>query len=95
MKPINPSLVGFSKKMVADDEAIDHYVWNHLSSGHPSGTCRMGPANDTNAVVDQELRVRGIDGLRVADTSVFPAMPSRGPNATAMMLGERLADLLR
>jgi choline dehydrogenase-like flavoprotein len=95
MKPLNPSLVGFSKKMVADDEAIDHYVWNHLSSGHPSGTCRMGPANDTNAVVDQELRVRGIDGLRVADTSVFPAMPSRGPNATAMMLGERLADLLR
>jgi choline dehydrogenase-like flavoprotein len=95
MKPINPSLVGFSKKMVADDDAIDEYVWNHLASGHPAGTCRMGPASDADAVVDQELRVRGVDGLRVADTSVFPTMPSRGPNATAMMIGERLADLLR
>jgi choline dehydrogenase len=94
MKPINPSLVGFSKQMVADDAAIDQYVWNHLASGHPSGTCRMGPASDDNAVVDQELRVRGVDGLRIADTSVFPAMPSRGPNATAIMIGERLADLL-
>jgi choline dehydrogenase-like flavoprotein len=55
----------------------------------------MGPASDADAVVDQELRVRGVDGLRVADTSVFPTMPSRGPNATAMMIGERLADLLR
>jgi choline dehydrogenase len=94
MKRINPSLVGFSKKMVSDDAAIDQYVWNHLASGHPSGTCRMGPESDDNAVVDQELRVRGVEGLRVADTSVFPAMPSRGPNATAMMVGERLADLL-
>jgi choline dehydrogenase len=94
MRPINPSLVGFSKKMVANDDAIDEYVWNHLASGHPAGTCRMGPSSDENAVVDQELRVRGVEGLRVADTSVFPAMPSRGPNATAMMIGERLADLL-
>jgi choline dehydrogenase-like flavoprotein len=54
----------------------------------------MAPDSDPNAVVDQELRVRGVDGLRVADTSMFPAMPSRGPNATAMMVGERLADLL-
>ena len=94
MKSINPSLVGLSTKMVGDDAAIDQYVWNHLATGHPAGTCRMGPPSDHNAVVDQELRVRGIDGLRVCDTSVFPAMPSRGPNATAMMLGERLAELL-
>jgi choline dehydrogenase len=95
MKKLNPGIVGFSKQMIADDAAIDHYVWNHLASGHPSGTCRMGPASDDNAVVDQELRVRGVEGLRVADTSVFPAMPSRGPNATAIMVGERLADLMR
>jgi choline dehydrogenase len=94
MKPINASLVGFSKKMVADDEAIDHYVWNKLATGHPAGTCKMGPASDPETVVDQELRVHGVEGLRVADTSVFPSMPSRGPNATTMMLGERLADLL-
>jgi choline dehydrogenase len=95
MRSINPSLVGFSKKLVADDAAIDQYVWNHLASGHPAGTCRMGPASDENAVVDQELRVRGVEGLRVADTSVFPAMPSRGPNATAIAVGERLAELMR
>jgi choline dehydrogenase len=94
MRSIDAGLVGFSKKMVADDAAIDEYVWNHLNTGHPSGTCRMAPDSDPNAVVDQELRVRGVDGLRVADTSMFPAMPSRGPNATAMMVGERLADLL-
>jgi choline dehydrogenase len=94
MKPINPSLIGFSKKMVADDAAIDHYVWNKLATGHPSGTCKMGPASDPTAVVDQELRVHGVEGLRVADTSVFPAMPSRGPNATAIMIGERLADMV-
>jgi choline dehydrogenase len=94
MKPIDASLIGFSKKMIADDQAIDAYIWNKLATGHPSGTCRMGPASDPTAVVDQELRVHGIEGLRVADTSVFPAMPSRGPNATAIMLGERLADIL-
>jgi choline dehydrogenase len=94
MRSINPSLVGFSKKLMADDAAIDQYVWNHLASGHPAGTCRMGPASDENAVVDQELRVRGVEGLRVADTSVFPAMPSRGPNATAIAVGERLAELM-
>jgi choline dehydrogenase len=94
MRQINASLLGFSKKMVADDAAIDQFVWNHLATGHPAGTCRMGPTSDHDSVVDQELRVRGVDRLRVCDTSVFPAMPSRGPNATAMMLGERLAALL-
>jgi choline dehydrogenase len=94
MKSIDPSLIGFDKKMISDDAAIDGYIWNKLVTGHPSGTCRMGPASDTTAVVDQELKVHGVQGLRVADTSVFPAMPSRGPNATAIMLGERLADLL-
>jgi choline dehydrogenase len=94
MRPIDASLIGFDKKMIADDQAIDAFVYNKLASGHPSGTARMGPASDSTAVVDQELKVHGIDGLRVADTSVFPAMPSRGPNATAIMLGERLADLL-
>ena len=94
MRSINAGLVGFSKKMVADDKAIDEYVWNHLNTGHPAGTCRMAPDSDPNAVVDQELRVRGVDGLRVADTSVFPAMLSRGPNASTIMMGERLAGLL-
>jgi choline dehydrogenase-like flavoprotein len=54
----------------------------------------MGPERDPGAVVDQRLRVRGVEGLRVADTSVLPEAPTRGPAATAVMIGERAADLL-
>ena len=54
----------------------------------------MGPDSDHGAVVDQRLRVRGVTGLRVVDTSVMPRVPSRGPAATAVMLGERAAELM-
>ncbi|TCN19257.1 choline dehydrogenase-like flavoprotein [Sinorhizobium americanum] len=60
---------------------------------HPSGTCRMG--QDEMAVVDSQLRVRGIDGLRVADASVMPTLISGNPNAVCIMIGERAADFLR
>lgn len=60
---------------------------------HPCGACRMG--TDELAVVDPQLRVRGIDGLRVADTSVFPSVPSGNLNAPAIMLGERAAEFIR
>ncbi|MBS9375876.1 mycofactocin dehydrogenase MftG [Rhodococcus sp. B50] len=59
------------------------------TSLHLSGTCRMG--DDDRAVVDEWCRVRGIDGLSVVDTSVFPQVPSRGPHATAVMLAHRVA----
>ena len=59
---------------------------------HPVGTCRMGP--DAHAVVDTELRVRGITGLRVADASVMPAIPNAHPNATVLAIAERAADLI-
>jgi choline dehydrogenase-like flavoprotein len=55
----------------------------------------MGPDADPGATVDQRLRVRGVAGLRVVDTSVLPRAPSRGPAATAVMLGERAAELMR
>jgi choline dehydrogenase len=54
----------------------------------------MGPDGDPGAVVDRYLRVRGVDGLRVVDTSVLPRVTSRGPAATAVMLGERAAELM-
>ena len=54
----------------------------------------MGPDADPGAVVDQHLRVRGVAGLRVVDTSVLPRVPSRGPAATAVMVGERAAELM-
>jgi choline dehydrogenase len=60
---------------------------------HPVGTCRLGP--DADAVVDLRLRVRGVDGLRVADASVMPTIPNANPNATVLAIAERAAELIR
>jgi choline dehydrogenase len=60
---------------------------------HPVGTCKMGSGDD--AVVDAELRVRGVEALRVADASIMPVIPGGNTNAPAIMIGERAADLIR
>jgi len=60
---------------------------------HPAGTCRMGRDTDPDAVVDLELRVRGISGLRIADASVMPTIPNAHPNATVLAIAERAAEL--
>ena len=62
---------------------------------HPAGTCKMGAADDPTAVVDPRLRVRGLRGLRVADASVFPTLPTPNPMVMVLALGERAADLIR
>jgi choline dehydrogenase len=77
------------------DAALDRWIRSHLATAiHLAGTARMGPEGDPGAVVDQLLRVRGVTGLRIVDTSVLPRVPSRGPAATAVMLGERAAELM-
>ncbi len=80
--------------VLADDRALDGWIAAHLTTAvHLTGSARMGPEGDPGAVVDQHLRVRGVEGLRVADTSVLPEVPTRGPAATAVMVGERAAEL--
>jgi predicted dehydrogenase (TIGR03970 family) len=78
-----------------DDAALDGWIAARVGTAvHLSGTAPMGPEGDRAAVVDEQLRVRGVQGLRVVDTSVLPWVPSRGTSATAVMLGERAAELI-
>jgi len=78
---------------VSSKSAIRDYVRANASTDyHPSGTCAMGI--DDTAVVDGEMRVRGIDGLRVVDASVMPNIVSGNLNAPTQMLGERAADFI-
>ena len=78
----------------SDDELLDaaRHVGN--TTFHVMGTCRMGPESDTTAVVDDQLRVRGMEKLRVIDASIMPAMVSANLNAATMMIGEKGADLV-
>ena len=79
---------------VVTDEDIEAWVRSHVELlYHPVGTCRMGATDD--AVVDPELKVRGIDGLRVCDASVFPLIPGGNTAAPTVMVAEKAADLIR
>ncbi|MFZ2172947.1 MAG: mycofactocin system GMC family oxidoreductase MftG [Rhodococcus sp. (in: high G+C Gram-positive bacteria)] len=76
-------------------EISDRSVLAHLGTSlHLCGSCRMGDAGDGNSVVDEHCDVRGVEGLTIADTSVIPVVPSRGPHATAVMVAERVSAFL-
>ena len=75
-----------------DDELLDWVSKNAETTYHPVGTCKMGA--DPLAVVDSELRVHGIAGLRVADASVMPTLTSGNTNAPTIMIGEKCAEMV-
>lgn len=79
----------------ASDEEVDQLLRDYaFTLYHPVGTCKMAPDNDPTAVVDTRLRVRGFTGLRVADASIMPIVPSGNTNAPCIMIGERIAELI-
>jgi choline dehydrogenase len=81
-------------KDVRSDEALRDFIWAYgATTQHPCGTCKMG--NDSMAVVDDELRVRGVQALRVIDASIMPTIPGGHINAPTIMIGEKGADLVR
>lgn len=78
---------------VQTDDELDAHIREHAESAyHPCGTCRMGSADDRGAVVDEQCRVIGVDGLRVADSSIFPTIPNGNLNAPTIMVGEKASD---
>jgi choline dehydrogenase len=79
-------------KVQTDEEILTFLRQEGLITNHMVGTCRMGP--DEMAVVDERLRVRGIEGLRIADASVMPTMPSGNTSIPCIMVGEKCADML-
>ena len=78
-----------------DDEFLQAATERGTTTFHPGCTCRMGPADSTWAVVDDQLRVHGLEGLRVIDASVMPRMISANLNASTMMIADRASDLIR
>ncbi|MER8780981.1 choline dehydrogenase [Mesorhizobium sp. M0437] len=78
---------------VQSDEELDAFIRDHVESAyHPCGTCKMGRADDAMSVVDPECRVIGVEGLRVADSSIFPRVTNGNLNAPSIMTGEKAAD---
>jgi choline dehydrogenase len=92
-KGISEGRIAPTDDILGNDDDLDSWIRRTLgSSRHVSGTCRIGPDGDAMAVTDQQCRVRGVSGLWVADSSIMPQVTRANTNATAIMIGERVAD---
>ncbi|MCP4208528.1 MAG: choline dehydrogenase [Shimia sp.] len=92
MQPFVKSEIQPGADLQTDDE-IDSFIREHAESAyHPCGTCKMGSVEDPKAVVDSECRVIGVDGLRVADSSIFPRITNGNLNGPSIMTGEKASD---
>jgi choline dehydrogenase-like flavoprotein len=93
--PLFGRLTELDDATLADDDRLDAWARAHLGTAiHMCGTAPMGAVGSAGAVVDGHGRVHGVPGLRVADTSILPTVPSRGPAATAVLIGERVAEFM-
>ena len=82
-------------KMVEDDDALAEHIRDNVAGTfHPVGTCRMGAADDRDAVTDTTGRVRGVDGLRVIDASLMPTIPRGNTNIPTIMVAEKIAEAM-
>jgi choline dehydrogenase len=79
----------------SDEDLMTAAKQRGTTTFHLMGTCRMAPDNDPTAVVDDQLRVRGLENLRVVDASIMPTMPSANLNASVLMIAEKAADMIR
>ncbi len=94
-KEIVAERVSPANEDLATEAALDDWILRQVTTAHhSSGTCKMGPASDVMAVVDQFGKVHGVDGLRVADASLMPDCISANTSLTAMVIGERIADMI-
>ena len=83
-------------RLLDDDDALDQWIAAAVTTSHHAcGTCKLGPASEPDAVVDAWGRVHGLASLRVADASIMPQCPSANTNATAYLIGERMAEFIR
>ena len=92
LEPLKVSEIAPGETLATDDEIIDWVKATAETTFHPVGTCKMG--GDRMAVVDERLRVRGIEGLRVADASIMPTLISGTTNAPSIMIGEKAAEMV-
>ena len=79
----------------SEEELMEFARTTGTTTFHPVGTCRMGPEPQNNTVVDEQLRVHGVERLRVADASIMPTITSANTNAATLMIGEKAADLIQ